>query len=367
MSRSNDVFQVLVPTVDTVAAKGSALSALSVGQIGIFNYESSLAIDGTSSTADKKNSFIAIGVDPEATGSLADIRKSAGTHIPVSGLNYLSTECYKAGENKIMQLDNYQASCSTDYSVKFEIRNQQAYRVNGYNQVVKSFVVQSDDCTGCEDCPSGDVVALAVSIVNEVNSDPDQIISAYFFDEGNTVNAGAGGKYNEDELDSWVAANSGVAPIIRFEISSMAFKDFCQVNLNYFFPHSTDAVMVIGAGFEGNGSTSTPQGLVSEVGSGYDIKQMEYEAGGWNGTPGTYRVYSDGMARDGFHYYSNMATKYNTINLSYDLSALSGWRGFSSHLRTVIAVDESKTTMMSNIKNAIDAVYGSIGAVASCA
>ena len=81
MSRSNDVFQVLVPTVDTVAAKGSALSALSVGQIGIFNYESSLAIDGTSSTADKKNSFIAIGVDPEATGSLADIRKSAGTHI----------------------------------------------------------------------------------------------------------------------------------------------------------------------------------------------------------------------------------------------------------------------------------------------
>ena len=64
---------------------------------------------------------------------------------------------------------------------------------------------------------------------------------------------------------------------------------------------------------------------------------MEYDAGGWNGKPGPYRTYNDGLAKTGFQYFADSAKNYAVSNVSYDQHSISGWRSDVSYERTVFA------------------------------
>ena len=125
-----------------------------------------------------------------------------------------------------------------------------------------------------------------------------------------------------------------------FTVNPATFSDFCDINLNYFFPRQTDVALVGLAGFEGNSTVATTTEMVYEDGHGGDIKQLEYEAGGWNGSPGPYRASELlGTALPGFKYFSDASKKYDVIHQSYDQESVSGFRSDSHFERTIIAVD----------------------------
>lgn len=372
MSRNNDVFQVLVTSGDAdILAAGNTLEDLAVGQIGFFNYDTNLSIDDlTVDGINDKKFYIAVGVDEDGDTVLDNVVKSAGTHIQKRNVVSLAGRCYTPAQPKIVDFKNFEAACDEDYGLKFEIRNQQAYRVNGFNQVVKSFVVTTGACDDCETCPTGNCIELAESLVTEVNLDEDALIEASLIAQSaiTIVTHGTSADYADGEAvsDADVAvlkvfnetadAADVVCLGIRFTVQAGTFASFCNINLNYFYPRSTDIVPVAIGGFEGgNGAFTVTQDIVYEEGSGYDVRQMEYDAGGFNGKPGIYRVSTlNGVAREGFSYLASNTEKYDLIQLAYDQASIAGWQEHRNNLRTVIAIPTGDTTT----RNAVATFFG---------
>lgn len=355
MSRGNNVFQVLIPTGNqAILAKDQEVGDLAPGQIGFFNYNTNLSIDTLSNTDSVgKNFYIAVGVDRDADGTIEDVNKSAGTHIQQRNIVSVSARCYTPAQPKIVELTDFTANCEEEYGVKFEIRNQQAYRVHGFNQVVKTFVVRTEDCDGCEGCPSGDCISLATALAAEVNGDEDGLILAEIIAQGAITIAthGTSADYAAGDVVSdadiavvqtfnETAAEADVVCLgLRFTVQAETFKSYCSINLNYFAPRQTDILPVAIGGFEGNGTVTVTQDIVYEEGSGYDVKQLEYEAGGWNGRPGPYRTSELlGMPREGFEYFADVAEKYNIVHLMYDQASIAGWMEHKNNQGTIIAI-----------------------------
>lgn len=451
MSRGNDIFQVLVSSGDqALLAAGNSVEDLAPGQLGVFTYPEgvSVAPATTNLKAVAKNFFIAVGVDKTGSATLEDINTSAGTHIQLRNVVAYSARCYTPSQPKIVELVDFTVDCDTEYGVKFEIRNQQAYRVHGYNQVVKTFMVKTEECDGCEDCPSGKCVDLAVDLAAEVNADDDGLILAELIvptgtitvtgepttDEDLTITLGSEAAFTVAILDAdddagvatkiaagingvsgtayrasssaevvtiygptaadvtidagttgatftdtnlvetvvsdvaaFVAAvdadgsgeveGSEICPGLRFTVQAEALKTYCEINLNYFYPRQTDIIVSKIEGFKSNGTISTTQEIVYEEGSGYDVRQLEYEAGGWNGKPGIYRTSEmRGVSRNGFEYYASSTGKYFMLHLGYDQASIAGFLEHKNNQRTILAIPATDDTTRDAIVALLDAM-----------
>ena len=75
--RNNDVPEILFPKT-ILATGGKSVTDLKVGELGVFLESTGKSIAGA---AAKEPFFIAVGIDPEGTGAVTDIRKSAGPNI----------------------------------------------------------------------------------------------------------------------------------------------------------------------------------------------------------------------------------------------------------------------------------------------
>lgn len=320
MSRGNDVFQVLVPTTFVADAAPAALSALAVGTLGMYSYPDNTPLD-PATAAVGTNFYFAVGIT-NAKGQ-RDINKSAGTHIQAKHVVDANKQAYVAPVNMVTSNPLKVIQCGNEIGVKIEIRNQEAYRVNGYNQVVKNYLVPTSECvdcsTVCEDANCADVLASLVALIN---SDPDGIVTAT-----QVVPTDCDGTTLDGEL--------------ILTVNQEALATFCSINLNYFSPRQTQIIVTPIDGF---GPTDITTEMVYEQGSGYDVQQLEYEAGGWNGKPGPYRTYADGLTRTGFQFFADPAGEYSIVNVSYDQHSISGWRTDIAFERTIIASDDTIAT-----------------------
>lgn len=371
MSRNNSVFQVLVAKGNqAILAADNNLEDLEPGQLGVFDYETNLSIDENSSP---KRFYLAVGLDTDGDGNTDDIMTSAGTHIQTKNTFSLKGKCYVAPQSKIIDFKNFEVRCGEDYVLNFELRNQQAYRLNGYNQVRKSFNVMTAPCDGCEDCPQGDTAAFAQKMAAEVNNDADDLISASVIaqgaitiaDNGTSADYADGDVMSDADVQVIVDANEGAAEAdvvnlgLRFEVESMKLENFWAINLNYFYPRGTDVVPVAVGNFKANGEFTVNQELVFEEGASYDVRQLEYEAGGFNGRPGIYRTsVVHGLPREGFEFFSEAGETYALVNFSYDLEATAGWENFKNDLLTVIAIPNGSTTTIAGLGTVLDGVLG---------
>lgn len=450
MATTNPVSQVLVTSGDQgLLAAGNPVSALAVGQLGIFNFHTGLSIDG-SNLALANDVFLAVGLDPLGTGGLSDVAFSAGQMIQASRFppKSLTFKGYVATLPKIIDLGGFKAKCETDYAVKIEFRNGQTYVENGYNQFTKTFNYQTGCCADqCEPCGDGNCVELAKGLVANVNADPDKLATASYFvyallatvntaptADANTtltigtytidvavldadtaeqaaakivaaVNADADAPYvasvagavmtfypkgtptnnalvpavagagvtvnatstsktllaDDAALDAFLATDANLAevcPGIRFTSNPMAVKAFVDINLGYEKVRATDMIISLPTGFTCNGTVTTVQELRYTEGSGYDIKQQEYVAGGWNGKPGPYRQSTlTGLARQGFQYNASASATYNQFVLTYDQFSVGGWLEYLNNLETVIAVPCADATTMAAIATAFDLIF----------
>jgi len=319
MSRNNDVFQVLVPTVATPAAADSTLADLAEGAIGAFSYETNLALDPAALATE--DFYFAVKV--KDLNGVDDIVKSSGTHIQIKNVVQHNNQVYVAPVDMITSNPLKVLVCGDEIGVKVEIRNQEAYRLNGYNQVVKNYVVPTSECVDCDTtCEDVNCAAILTSLVDLINADPDAVVTAT-----QAVPTDCDGTSLDGEL--------------ILTVNPKALKDWCNINLGYFFPHQTQIIVTPIEGFE---ATAITTDMVFEDGAGYDIKQLEYEAGGWNGKPGPYRASElMGVAFEGFQYFAVVGTKYDVQQIQHDQDSVSGWRKDSHFLRTIIASETGAT------------------------
>ena len=132
---------------------------------------------------------------------------------------------------------------------------------------------------------------------------------------------------------------TGIVPGIRVITNPLAVNEFCSINTTYFKPRETVMIVSLTSGFDCGGIVEVIQDVAYEQGSGYDVRQREYIAGGWNGKPGPYRVSEltgTASVNPGFKYFADVNVKYNRINLSYDQSSLGGWQNYLNNLATEI-------------------------------
>jgi hypothetical protein len=339
MSANNPVFQVLIPLDDQrTLGPGNTVTSLAPGQIGVFSATTGLSQDATT-VVNERAIFLAVGIDNTGTGTVDDIATSAGQLIPRNAIDDYSFRCYNPEQPNIVDITDFtNVECETTYSFKIEFRgNSQAYQMYGFNQFSKVFSVTTPCCgAGC-DCPSGDCNKLAELFVNAVNADKDGIVFANYLD----YTTGPTPVVVLDPV-AWIAdpANAGKCLGVRLtDIPSKVYQ-YCQIPLRYY--KMTQFLMIVSLidNLSCEAISTTFQVPSFGEGQGKDIGWFEYEAGGYNGKPGVYRVGEmAGTAIGNFQRFSTNAGKYNQLNLHYSPQIVGGWDEYKNKMNTIVAAE----------------------------
>ena len=288
MSRTNHpVYQVLVAKtgVAPLLVANRTVGDLLPGQIGIFNYESGLSVDGTDTNA-LSRVFFAVGMDKDADGVTDDIMKSSGECIDANRIHHATLQYPEDCIPQTFVIKPIGIKGQTEYVLKIQFQNEELATLYGKNLPTKSFYAKTGCCETeavCE-CTDNKVCAdLAVQLVSAINTDPDGIVTASLWDvEAETAIA---------NLETWLADvdNADACPGIQLIGNCGKMETFCDINYGY---HKLRAFHMT-VSFYSPQAINLSMGTVTEVqelqypqGSWYDIMQMEYEAGGWNGSPG---------------------------------------------------------------------------------
>lgn len=195
---TNPVQQVLITSGNqAVLAAGNPITALGVGQVGVFNAHTNQSLGAASAVADCQEIYLAVGVNRTGAGggaTLEDINPSAGQLIQSPLVKAYTNRCYTAPVPMIVDIADFVVKCETEYIIKFELRNGEVYNYFGYNQFVKTFAAMSNCCGDqCSPCADGDCNDVASQLVTQINTDPDKLLTASYFTSQilATVTAGA--------------------------------------------------------------------------------------------------------------------------------------------------------------------------------
>lgn len=452
MSTTNPVLQVLVTSGNQVPiAAGSAVSALAPGQAGVFNYHTGLSVGSASALADCQDVYLAVGINRTGAGggaTLEDINKSSGQMIQSRLVRGYMNRCYTAPAPQIWDIAGYSAKCETEYGLKIELRNGEIYTLDGYNQFVKSFFVKTGCCTDqCVPCADGNCNEISNGLVTQINTDPDQLLTASYFVNAITatvaaeptaagnivvtvgttpytvaivdadtvttaaakivavINSQADSPYYATNLlgvmtiyprvsvsgqtttlvyttpvagmtitpivaatrtavsvsgyAAFVAANPGVCLGITISTNPTAQRPFVgDIPLRYWYLRGTVAILSLVEGFTCNGTATMTQQIIYGEGSGYDLREQEYLAGGWNGKPGPYRVSALlGVQRSGFEYFATANANYHQITLSYDMQSQSNFEHYMANLQTTVGIPCADTTTLTGLIAILDHIF----------
>lgn len=366
MSRNNDVFHLLVTKGNqAVLAKDKKVTELAPGQIGVFNYDTNLSFDATVAAA-PRNFYLAVGVDA-GNGTTGDIMKSAGSHVQGKNIAFYSFRPYTPGRPMKVLLKDFVANCETEYGVKLELRNQEIYRTQGYNQFTKTYTMKTSCCDGCEPtCPSGDANEITKQLYININNDTSGLVKANIKPRaGATLPAGvtvdAQGNLTLAQVDTIMAANAAqtdpanyVYTDLEIETVSQTIQDFCSVSLNYMYPRQTVAILTKVGDFKCSGTVVTTQTAVFEEGAGIDVKQLEYQAKGWTESP--YRVSTVNGVADNRIYITDASAKYDVFALTYDQFSLGGWLEYFHNQASIIAIPTADATTRNGLAAILDKV-----------
>ena len=366
MSRNNDVFHLLVTKGNqAVLAKDKKVTELLPGQIGVFNYDTNLSFDATVAAA-PRNFYLAVGIDA-GNGTTGDIMKSAGSHVQGKNIAFYSFRPYTPGRPMKVLLKDYVANCETEYGVKLELRNQEIYRTQGYNQFTKTYMMKTSCCDGCEPtCPSGDANEITKQLFINISNDPSGLVKANIKPRAGAVlpsgvTVDAKGNLTIAQVDTIMAANAAngnpanfVYTDLEIETVPQTIQDFSAVSLNYMYPRQTVAILTKVGDFKCSGTVATTQTAVFEEGAGIDIKQLEYQAKGWTESP--YRVSTVNGVADNRIYITDASAKYDVFALTYDQFSLGGWLEYFHNQASIIAIPTADATTRNGLAAILDKV-----------
>ena len=366
MSRNNDVFKVLVSKGNLgLLAAGSKPTALAVGQIGFFDSNTGLSV--TSGT-NVRNFYLGVGLDIDGDTVLDNVAKSSGSGIQSKNIRYASVRPYNPGRPQIVKLAGYLAEGATEYGIKLELRNQEIYRSQGYNQFTETYITKTPDAGTCSTlCPSSDANLVTKDLKFQINSSATKLVTAEAIARqtipitvpGFPVLRAAGTVLTDVEVDALIAFNKTQTVTsaylytdLQITTVTQAIRNYCSVNLMYFYPRETVVIASPIIGFQNNGTLTTVQTPIFEEGSGYDIKQLEYEAFGW--VDGPYRLSTLNGVADDVNYNAAKSEKYTQYALTYDEMSEGGWEQFYNNEATIVAIPNGDTVTAAAFATALD-------------
>lgn len=366
MARDNDVFQVLVTKGDkAVLAAGLTADSLTDGQIGVFDANTNESVDATKAP---KEFYIAVGVGAVPGGtSPASLNVSAGQKIQMKGIGAYTFRPHTPASAQVIEITNLKPKCDTDYALKVEFNNEQIYRQQGFNQYSHIYNVRTGCCVDCGDaCERVDANQLVKAFVNKINFDTKGMLKAAAL---NPV-----GKAVITDMDAFIATNkevnedaddtNDVVMIIQLTVKNdMAKSPTDTINGNYYKRRGTGMIVSFAEGFKCFGTITETAALAYEEGSGYDVRQREYIAGGYNNRPGTYRISetNPGLTPGGFAYFADVATNYDRVALEYQDESTGGWLDYKNDLATEIAIPATDTTTRNGLMTVLDAITTKVG------
>jgi hypothetical protein len=370
MSRNNAVTSILVTSGDSAPlAAGATIDTLSPGQIGVFDANTKLSVDGS---ANVRDIFIAVGVDKTGSATLEDIVTSAGQKIQVKNVVGYNFREHSAAQPQIALISDYVGKCGYDYTFKVEFRNQQIYRTQGFNQFTKPYSFRTDSCTGCEDCPSGDANEVTLKLLNAIAQDIDGLLTAVpvarqaltIITHGTSANYAAGEVMSVADVEAILAYNAGEANEALHVFSDvqvtsvpLAVNDYCKVNLLYFHPRQTIMIPSVVDGFGTETNVTVTQEAAFEEGNGYDIAQKEFHAAG-NQQNKPYVISDSTGVPISYDIFADKSEKYDQFTLEYDLKSSAGWLEYENNLRTVIAIPNQDTATRDGLAAILDGLLG---------
>ena len=367
MSRNNDVFHLLVTKGNqAVLARDKKVTELLPGQIGVFNYDTNLSFDATVAAA-PRNFYLAVGVDA-GNGTTGDIMKSAGSHVQGKNIAFYSFRPHTPGRPMKVLLKDYVANCETEYGVKLELRNQEIYRTQGYNQFTKTYTMKTSCCKDCvPTCPSGDANEITKQLYINISNDTSGLVKANIKPRVGAIPLPAGvtvdaqGNLTLAQVDTIMAKNAAqtnpanfVYTDLEIETVPQTIQDFCSVSLNYMYPRQTVAILTKVGDFKCTGTVVTTQTAVFEEGAGIDVKQLEYQAKGWTESP--YRVSTVNGVADNRIFITDANAKYDVFALTYDQFSLGGWLEYYHNQASIIAIPTADTVTRNGLATILDKV-----------
>jgi|266.fasta.fasta_contig_31_4582252_length_1611_multi_3_in_0_out_0_2 hypothetical protein len=377
MARNNDVFQVLVTKSNqSVLGAGNKVTALSPGQIGVFDANTNLSV---SSLASVRDFYLAVGLDLNGDSATDEVMKSAGEFIQKRNIKAYSFRPHSPGRPMKIVLKDYTADCETEYGVKLELRNQEIYRTQGYNQFTKTYSIKTSCCSGCTPtCPSGDANEITKLLKININNDPSGLITSYAVarqaltaaTHGVAADLADGATVSDADLLAIMAFNAAQTDVADYVYTDLVIETvtqklnaFCNVNLKYFYPRETVVIAAPIEGFKCNGTIEVLQEVAFVEGSGYDLKQIEFKAKGWNESP--YRLSTLNGVADEKVYQVDSTGIYDVFHLTYDEESQAAWLQYTHNLATTIAIPEADSTTLTGLVTILDtAVSGVFDALA---
>lgn len=306
--KNNPIFQVLVVTNGSLRVADGNPWDLAVGQLGIFDAETNLAV--TAAIPDKF--YLAVGI-ANAAGTIGDIRKSAGEHIKKALLNTVFSKHPEAGAEQTIVADftGLVPIVGQDYVIRLTFLSGHILTQNGFVLPSKTFVVTATTAV---------LADLVNAITDEINKDLEGVV---------------------------VATDDGATTVTMTIKTEPLAQSVAGINPNYSFLRQLKAVASFGGRFEFETAhiaiTDTPP--VYEQGSGYDIQQWEYVAGGWKGKPsgGIYRNSEVlGQFFGETEIFADKTKKYWTMRLNYNYPSNSGgFLDYSNQMETVVCIEDT--------------------------
>lgn len=344
MSTNNKVFQVLVAKADSAILRaGLTVEDLAVGQIGIFDAETNLSIDKTATN--KKNFYLAVAIDSDGDTVVDKFMFSAGQNIQKDFIRNVELKDYVAPVNFVCEVYDFtNVKNGAEYAVKLEFRNMQIYQRQGTNQFTKTFAVSTT-----EDASVSPIYDFSKKLLDEMNADESGMFTAGAYTAAGVPIA---------DLAVWCAANPTLAPHIRITGNELAIYKYYGINPRYYYPRLTVIIPSI-LGFTSEAKVGVITPAVAEQGNAYEIKQKEYQAGGWNRQPGPYRTSSTlGFPYEGIEFNAVDNLKYIQIHLVYDYFSTAGWGEYLSNLMTIIAIPNTYSVLTASLVEALNAILG---------
>lgn len=174
-------------------------------------------------------------------------------------------------------------------------------------------------------------------------------------------------KTNITDSTAFSAANAGAGVSLRITgvlqarstINGSIFSNYYGTGLDFLvsFTQPSYSSSDLGLGLC-NGKITTITNVQYPEGKGFDLQELEYEAGGWNGKPGPYRTSSVlGLQKGAIEYFSSASGNYTQLVLEYDQFSVGGWLEYLNNLRTIIAIPCADTATLTGLVTILDAIF----------
>jgi hypothetical protein len=348
MSRINSVFKLLVSKDNkNLLAAGSDISALTVGQVGVFDATTNKALGAVSLQG--KDFFFATAIDEDGDGVIDNILITPT--IKSENRVYTNKKAYVAPVNQKVKIKNYKAEAGTEYGIKIAFNNAEEFKIYGFNNMSKLMMVKTQSISNAlnSEIDSNYLTLLLKNAIKDNCGDNVKVKTVW---RTTGITSVPDPDVDNDILNVLIPANVTATPAnkkytdLEIEIlpSKLGKKPSAKADYNY--PRETVATVSLVGALGNNGVVEILNKPTYEQNSGYDVRKLEYFAKGLIESP--YRE-SAIFNVDDTQFVSDVNGKYVLYVFAFDNKVRGGLVDYTHNQSVIIAAPTADTNTITDL------------------